>query len=58
MSICNCICILLLFVGLSHCELYTALADLEGLLTTEGVIIDSLEKYIRIQEEKILILRK
>lgn len=39
-------------------ELYTALADLEELLETEAVLINTLEQYIHAQEQKLDLLRK
>jgi len=55
----------LLFLILLHisafvvrAELYTALVDLEELLYTESVLIDTLEDYIRTQEERLILLRR
>lgn len=39
-------------------ELYTALADLEELLQTESVLINNLEQYLKVQEEKLDLLRR
>lgn len=39
-------------------ELYTALADMEELLETEAVLIDTLNGYIKAQEERLATLRK
>ncbi|KAK1128733.1 hypothetical protein K0M31_019884 [Melipona bicolor] len=38
-------------------ELYTALADMEELLETEAVLIDTLNGYIKAQEERLATLR-
>lgn len=48
----------LIVFNTSNCELYTALADLEELLETEAVLINTLEQYINAQQEKLNILRK
>lgn len=50
--------VFLLLIGLSNCEFYTALADLEELLETEAVLINTLEQYINAQEVKLNLLRK
>lgn len=50
--------ILTLLIGHIHCEVFTALADLEDLLDTEAVLIQSLENYIRAEEDKISILKR
>lgn len=42
----------------SDAELYTALADMEELLETEAVLIDTLNGYIKAQEERLATLRK
>lgn len=39
-------------------ELYTALADMEELLETEAVLIDTLHGYIQAQEQRLAILRR
>jgi Prolyl 4-Hydroxylase alpha-subunit, N-terminal region. len=39
-------------------ELYTALADMEELLTTEVVLIRTLDQYIEAQEERLKMLKK
>lgn len=39
-------------------ELYTALADMEELLETEAVLIDTLNGYIKAQEQRLATLRK
>ncbi|XP_076235985.1 prolyl 4-hydroxylase subunit alpha-1 isoform X2 [Calliopsis andreniformis] len=39
-------------------ELYTALADMEELLETEAVLIDTLNGFIKAQEERLATLRK
>ncbi|KAK9754310.1 Prolyl 4-Hydroxylase alpha-subunit, N-terminal region [Popillia japonica] len=42
----------------SYSELFTAIADLEGLVFTEHALIKTIENYIAAQEHKILLLRK
>ncbi|KAL2740330.1 prolyl 4-hydroxylase subunit alpha-2 [Vespula squamosa] len=42
----------------STAELYTALADMEELLETESVLIDTLNGYIKAQEQRLATLRK
>lgn len=52
---------LLVFLNLilyGSCEVYTAITDLEDLLTTETVLIDTLERYIQAQEGKLNLLRR
>lgn len=44
--------------GCCVAELYTALADMEELLETEAVLIDTLNGYIKAQEERLATLRK
>lgn len=39
-------------------ELYTALADMEELLETEAVLIDTLNGYITAQEQRLATLRR
>lgn len=39
-------------------EVFTALADLEDLLDTEAVLIQSLENYIRAVEDKVDLLKR
>ncbi|KAF7990836.1 hypothetical protein HCN44_000641 [Aphidius gifuensis] len=39
-------------------ELYTALADMEELLETESVLIDTLHGYIKVQEQRLATLRR
>lgn len=39
-------------------ELYTALADMEELLETESVLIDTLHGYIKAQEQRLETLRR
>ncbi|KAK2582088.1 hypothetical protein KPH14_002791 [Odynerus spinipes] len=46
-----------LFVS-STAELYTALADMEELLETESVLIDTLNGFIKAQEQRLATLRK
>ncbi|XP_055525461.1 prolyl 4-hydroxylase subunit alpha-1-like [Wyeomyia smithii] len=43
---------------MARSELFTALADMEELMETEVVLITNLEKYIRVQEEKLERLRR
>lgn len=53
------ILILLFFITKQvKCELFTALADLEDLLDTEAVLIQSFENYIRAEEDKIELLKR
>ncbi|CAG9772637.1 unnamed protein product [Ceutorhynchus assimilis] len=40
-----------------HCEVYTAMVDLEDLLDTEHVLINTLENYLKAEEQKLDILR-
>lgn len=60
MKICMLISLLLLIslFRSSNSEFYTALADLEELLETEAVLINTLEQYIHAQQEKLNVLRK
>lgn len=39
-------------------EVFTALADMEPLLETEGMLLDSLHSYVRYQEDRLRLLRK
>lgn len=39
-------------------ELYTALADMEELLETEAVLIDTLNGYITAQEQRLATLKR
>lgn len=39
-------------------EIFTSVAEMEGLLDTESVLITNLELYIEAQEEKLDILRQ
>lgn len=39
-------------------ELYTALADMEELLETEAVLIDTLDGFIHAQEQRLATLRR
>lgn len=55
----------LLLIGLTaiffhrgNAELYTALADMEELLETEAVLIDTLHGYIKAQEQRLATLRR
>lgn len=45
-------------ISLSRSELYTALVDMEELLETEAVLMDTLEGYIAVTEEKLHRLRR
>ncbi|XP_017773011.1 PREDICTED: prolyl 4-hydroxylase subunit alpha-1 [Nicrophorus vespilloides] len=47
-----------LVVGTARGELYTALVDLEELLSTESVLINTLEVYINEQEQRLNLLRR
>ena len=46
-----------LVVG-AHAELYTCLADMEELLETEALLMQTLDGYIQAQEEKLRMLRR
>ncbi|KAL7300372.1 hypothetical protein TKK_0006993 [Trichogramma kaykai] len=49
----------ILFPGRSiNGELYTALVDMEELLTTESVLIDTLNGFISAQEQRLATLRR
>ncbi|XP_001357662.1 prolyl 4-hydroxylase subunit alpha-1 [Drosophila pseudoobscura] len=50
------LCLLLVGVAVNG-ELYTALAEMEELLETESVLITNLEGYIRVQEDKLSLLK-
>ncbi|EDW39345.1 GL13460 [Drosophila persimilis] len=50
------LCLLLVVVAVNG-ELYTALAEMEELLETESVLITNLEGYIRVQEDKLSLLK-
>lgn len=50
--------VLVSFVSIGNGELYTALADMEELLETESVLIDTLHGYIKVQEQRLAILRR
>ena len=41
-----------------HAELYTCLADMEELLETEALLMQTLDGYIQAQEEKLQMLRR
>lgn len=41
-----------------HTEVFTALVEMEELLETEVVLINNLEKYIQIQQQKLDFLKK
>lgn len=41
-----------------HCELYTALVEMEELLETEAVLMRALDGYIDAQERKLYLLRQ
>lgn len=55
--LCVIICLGLL-TSTTKCELYTAIVDLEELLQTEAVLIDTLQGYIQAQEKKLELLRR
>ncbi|XP_034938307.1 prolyl 4-hydroxylase subunit alpha-1 [Chelonus insularis] len=46
------------FLSTGNGELYTALADMEELLETESVLIDTLHGYIKAQEQRLDTLRR
>lgn len=52
--------IIILLTILIHvnCEVYTALADLEDLLYTEGHLLNTLENYIRAEEQKLDLIKR
>lgn len=56
-----CICVIMT-IGPSRlkvqAELFTALAELEPLLGTESILIDSMGAYIRYQENRISSMKK
>lgn len=41
-----------------NCEVYTSVANLEDVLQTESLLIDTLENYLRAEEEKIGLLKR
>lgn len=41
-----------------NCEVFTALADLEDLLDTEALLIQSLKNYFRAEEDKLKLLKR
>lgn len=47
-----------LIAKLVDCEIFTALAELEELLDTEAVLINTLESYIKAEEQKIDLLKR
>ncbi|RZC35039.1 P4Ha N and/or 2OG-FeII Oxy domain containing protein [Asbolus verrucosus] len=49
---------LFLLCGTGKSEVFTALADLEELLQTESVLINTLENYIKSEEQKLDLLKK
>ncbi|KAL1505429.1 hypothetical protein ABEB36_004999 [Hypothenemus hampei] len=57
-------CHILLFVQLlflfkgCRCEVFTALVDMEDLLDTEHVLIDTMQNYLRAEEQKIEYLKR
>lgn len=54
------LCFLLFVLFRTHqvqADVFTALADLEPLLETEHVLLDSLAAYLKYQEERINILK-
>ncbi|KAK0087138.1 hypothetical protein PV325_001699 [Microctonus aethiopoides] len=50
--------VVLTLLPTSNSELYTALADMEALLETEAVLIDTLHGYIKAQEQRLATLRR
>lgn len=44
--------------GFVNTELFTALVEMEELLDTEAVLIGNLESYIKIQEQKLQLLKR
>lgn len=52
-----CGAIILISQGVNS-EVFTALVEMEDLLDTESVLITNLENYIRVQEEKLELLRE
>ena len=49
---------LMFLISNANSEVFTALADLEDLLDTEGVLINSLENYVKAEEQKLDLLRR
>ncbi|XP_045468904.1 prolyl 4-hydroxylase subunit alpha-2-like [Harmonia axyridis] len=47
-----------LLIGSSYCEVFTALTDLEELLSTENYLITTLENYVRAEEARLDLLKK
>ncbi|KAH1012127.1 hypothetical protein HUJ05_011340 [Dendroctonus ponderosae] len=52
------ISLFLLLIQRCRCEVYTAMVDLEDLLDTEHVLIDTVENYIKAEEQKIDLLKR
>ncbi|CAH0556530.1 unnamed protein product [Brassicogethes aeneus] len=46
------------FTTFVSCEVFTALADLEELLHTEGYLINTLDNYIKAEEQRIYLLKR
>lgn len=55
-----CISVLLLACGVQFTtsEVFSALADMEGLIETESYLISNLEAYIKAQQQKLDVLKK
>lgn len=49
---------LILLIANANTEVFTALADLEDLLDTEAVLIQSLKNYIKAEEDKVELLKR
>lgn len=51
---------LLVLMTLNHvkAELYTALVEMEELLVTESVLVDALDGFISVQEQRLEILKR
>lgn len=45
-------------ITITSCELFTAVVDLEKLLYTEAEIIKTIDKYIEIEEKRLIEIRK
>lgn len=43
---------------IGFCELYTALVDLKEVLHTEDVLLDTLDKYIQAEHQKLELLQR
>lgn len=49
---------LLFFIKICHGEVYTAIVDLEDLLDTEHVLIQTVENYVKAEEQKLDLLKR